>query len=290
MAKSIMIQGTSSGVGKTILTIGLCRIFHEDGYKVAPFKAQNISNNEHKLKNGFEMARSQALCAIACGIEPSFHMNPVLIKPAPNTTEVIVNGKLLGKLDYENYKPLKDMLNLEITKSYEFLNENYEILVIEGAGSPVEMNLKSSDIVNMAMAKKAKSPVILVSDILRGGVFASLYGTLMLLDEDERDLVKGIIINKFKGDILHFKDGKDMIEKITDVPVLGVIPHLDICIEDEDSLTDGYEIKTKDSIIKKITGTYEEYLEEQFDTLSKLFRKYLDMDSIYKIMEGKIYG
>lgn len=290
MTKLIMIQGTSSGVGKSILSLALCRIFKQDGYKVAPFKAQNMSSNFHLLENGYKMARSQAVCAYACGLQPNFKMNPILLMPKNSETEVYLNGEYKGIMEGFKYKDIKMEFFNDILKSFNDLCLENDIIVIEGAGSPVELNLNKTDLVNMGFAKEVKSPVLLVSDITRGGVFASLYGTIKLMKEEEQNLVKGLIVNKFKGDISYFKDGKDILEKICEKEVLGIIPHCNINIEDEDSLTDGEKMKTKDSIIKDIQNInneqqYINYLEQQFDLLANDFRKNLNMDKIYKILE-----
>ncbi len=285
MAKSIMIQGTSSGVGKSTIAAGLCRILSEDGYKVAPFKAQNICNNIHELNHGKKIARSQAIQAFACGTMPDFRMNPVLIKYEKGFTEIFVNGESRGGLRYKSLEFNKEDLRNEIMESFNSLKEEYDILVIEGAGSPVEMNLKDSDIVNMAMAKNAKSPVILVSDINRGGVYASIYGTLMLFNEEERNLVKGTIINKFIGEIKYFNDAVWLMEDITKRAVVGVVPFMNIDIEDEDNLFEGKVMKTFDEINKRSCGNYKGYMEDQFKILSKTLRGNLNIEKIYEIIE-----
>lgn len=234
-----MIQGTMSNAGKSLFTAGLCRIFKQDGYKVAPFKSQNMALNSFITREGLEMGRAQVVQAEAAGIEPSVLMNPILLKPTSDRgSQVIVNGKVLGNMDAGTYFKYKTQLIPQIMKNYHTLAEEYDIIVIEGAGSPAEINLKSEDIVNMGMARMAKAPVLLVADIDRGGVFASIYGTIALLEEDEKKMVKGTIINKFRGDVEILKPGLKMIEEKTRVPVLGVVPYLQVDIEDEDSLTD----------------------------------------------------
>ena len=290
MAKIIMVQGTSSGVGKSIFSTALCRIFKQDGYKVAPFKAQNMSSNFHVLENGYKMARSQAICAYACGLSPRFKMNPILLAPKNNETEVYLNGKYEGVMNGFKYKDIKMTFFEEVLKSFNELCLENDIVVIEGAGSPVELNLIKTDLVNMGFARAVKSPVILVSDITRGGVFASLYGTVKLIEEQDIHLIKGMIVNKFKGDVTYFKDGKEILEKICEKDVLGIIPHFDINIEDEDSLTDELQIKTKETLMKKLENDkseegYLKYLDVQFDILADNFRKNLDMEKIYKILE-----
>lgn len=197
MAKAIMVQGTMSNAGKSLLTAGLCRIFKQDGYKVAPFKSQNMALNSFITEEGLEMGRAQVMQAEAAGITPSVYMNPILLKPTNETgSQVIVNGEVLGTMSAREYFAYKRNLIPEVKKAYEKLASEYDIVVIEGAGSPAEINLKQEDLVNMGMAKMAKAPVLLVGDIDRGGVFAQLIGTVMLLEEDEREIVKGMIINK----------------------------------------------------------------------------------------------
>lgn len=242
MAKTIMVQGTMSNAGKSLLAAALCRIFRQDGYSVAPFKSQNMALNSYITREGLEMGRAQVMQAQAAGIEPSVRMNPILLKPSSDTgSQVIVNGEVLGNMSAAEYFQMKSSLVPQIIQAFHSLAEQYEILVLEGAGSPAEINLKSDDIVNMGMAKLAKAPVLLAGDIDRGGVFASLAGTMMLLEPDERAMVKGLVINKFRGDKAILQPGLDMIAKITDVPVLGVIPYLHLDIDDEDSLSERLE-------------------------------------------------
>ena len=201
MAKVIMVQGTMSNVGKSVIAAGLCRIFKQDGYRVAPFKSQNMALNSFITKEGLEMGRAQVMQAEAAGTEPSVSMNPILLKPTNDIgSQVIVNGEVLGTMSARDYFKMKKSLIPEIMKAYKKLDENYDIIVIEGAGSPAEINLKEDDIVNMGMAKLVDAPVLLVGDIDRGGVFAQLYGTVALLEEEERNRIKGLIINKFRGD------------------------------------------------------------------------------------------
>lgn len=200
MAKVIMVQGTMSNAGKSLLAAGLCRIFKQDGYSVAPFKSQNMALNSFITEEGLEMGRAQVMQAEAAGIKPSVYMNPILLKPTNDTgSQVIVNGEVLGNMSAREYFAYKRRLFPDVMRAFESLAEQYDIIVIEGAGSPAEINLKADDIVNMGMAKRAHAPVLLVGDIDRGGVFAQLYGTVELLDEDERAMIKGLIINKFRG-------------------------------------------------------------------------------------------
>ncbi|HAN43884.1 MAG TPA: cobyric acid synthase CobQ [Ruminococcaceae bacterium] len=239
MAKAIMIQGTMSSAGKSLITAGLCRVFMQDGYKTAPFKSQNMALNSFITRDGFEMGRAQVMQAEAAGTEPSVLMNPILLKPTNDMgSQVIVNGEAIGNMSAAEYFKYKHKLIPDIMKAYNSLAAKNDIIVIEGAGSPAEINLKQQDIVNMGMAKMADAPVLLVGDIDRGGVFASLYGTVSLLEPDERQRVKGLIINKFRGDAQILKPGLDMLERLVNIPVIGVLPYLNIDIDDEDSLSE----------------------------------------------------
>lgn len=238
-AKAIMIQGTMSNSGKSFIAAALCRIFKQDGYSAAPFKSQNMALNSYITSDGLEMGRAQAMQAEAAGIEPSVLMNPILLKPTTDVgSQVIVNGEVMGNMKAVDYFRHKKDLIPDIMKAYNELAAQHDIIVIEGAGSPAEINLKSDDIVNMGMAKLANAPVLLTGDIDRGGVFAQLLGTLMLLDEDERDIVKGLIVNKFRGDKSIFADGVKMLEERGNKPVVGVVPYIHCDIEDEDSLSE----------------------------------------------------
>lgn len=242
MSKAIMIQGTMSNAGKSLITAGLCRILKQDGYKVAPFKSQNMALNSYITEEGLEMGRAQVMQAEAAGVKPSVLMNPVLLKPTNDTgSQVIVNGEVRGNMSARDYFAYKENLIPDVLKAYQTLGEAYDIIVIEGAGSPAEINLKEKDIVNMGMAKMAKAPVLLVGDIDRGGVFAQLVGTLSLLEEEEKTMVKGLIINKFRGDKSILDPGVIMLEEKTKVPVVGTVPYMDIDVEDEDSLTERFE-------------------------------------------------
>jgi len=240
-AKCLMIQGTASSSGKSLVTAALCRIFHQDGFRVAPFKAQNMSNNSFLTRDGLEMGRAQVVQAYAACVEPDVRMNPVLLKPSSDTgSQVVIKGKAAFTLDARNWHQSRNELRGFIRECYESLCAEYEIIVIEGAGSPAEINLKKNDIVNMGMAKMADAPVVIVGDIDRGGVFASLAGTMLLLEPDERARVKGFIINKFRGNHDLLKLGLEELEKITGVPVLGVIPWIHHAIDDEDCVTDRF--------------------------------------------------
>ena len=245
MGKAIMIQGTMSNSGKSFVTAGLCRVFKQDGYKVAPFKSQNMALNSYITTEGLEIGRAQAMQAEAAMIEPTHWMNPILLKPTSNMgSQVIVNGEVYDNLSAQAYYEMKDNLAPEVKKAFDHLSAENDIVVIEGAGSPAEINLAENDIVNMGMAKMADAPVILVADIDRGGVFASAYGTIKLLPQDEQDRFCGIVINKFRGDVEILKPGLKMLEDLTDKPVLGVLPMEKIDIDDEDSLSDRLNQKT----------------------------------------------
>ena len=248
--KNIMLLGTGSNVGKSIIAAGLCRVFYQDGYSVSPFKSQNMALNSYITKDGKEMGRAQVVQAEAANIEPEAFMNPILLKPTTDRkSQVIVNGKVYKNMDAREYFAYKHNLKKDIMEAYNHIKENFDICVLEGAGSPAEINLKEDDIVNTGMAEMADSPVLLVADIDRGGVFAAIYGTVMLLEENERKRIKGVIINKFRGDKSLLTSGIEMIEKLTDIPVLGVVPFVPLGIEEEDSLgIDKYNEKKEGKI------------------------------------------
>ncbi len=237
-----MIQGTMSGVGKSLITAGLCRILSQDGYTPAPFKSQNMALNSYVTADGREMGRAQVMQSHAAGLEPEYEMNPILLKPTGDTrSQVIVNGHPIGNMTAREYFAYKKCLIPEIEKAYSHLAGRYDPVIIEGAGSPAEINLKENDIVNMGLANLLDAPVLLVADIDRGGVFAQLLGTVMLLTDDERKRIKGFIINKFRGDPSLLDSGIKEIEDRTGIPVTGVIPWMpDLGLEDEDSLTDRF--------------------------------------------------
>lgn len=237
MTFSLMIQGTASDVGKSVLVAGFCRIFSQDGYHCAPFKSQNMALNSGITRDGKEMGRAQIFQAEAAGTEPDVRMNPVLLKPTSDRkSQVILMGKVAQNMDAAEYHLYKPQLKAMIRDVYNDLASEHDIIVLEGAGSPAEINLRDGDIVNMGMAEMIDAPVILVADIDRGGVFASIYGTLALLTDDERARVIGVIINKFRGDVALLMPGIKQIEALTNVPVLGVLPWLDVDLEDEDGV------------------------------------------------------
>ncbi|MDE5598333.1 MAG: cobyric acid synthase, partial [Lachnospiraceae bacterium] len=249
MAKVIMVQGTMSGAGKSLLTAGLCRIMKRDGYRVAPFKSQNMALNSFITSEGLEMGRAQVMQAEAAGIAPLVCMNPVLLKPTNHTgSQVIVNGRVLGNMSAREYFAYKKNLIPDIKEAFHKLEEIADIIVVEGAGSPAEINLRENDIVNMGLAELIDAPVLLVGDIDRGGVFAQLLGTLMLLTEEERKRIKGLIINKFRGDKSLLDSGIEILEQKGGIPVVGVLPYMEIELEDEDSLTGRFDKKQKGRI------------------------------------------
>ena len=245
MALNIMLQGTMSNVGKSLLAAALCRIFRQDGYRVAPFKSQNMALNSFITASGGEMGRAQVVQAEAAGIAPDVRMNPILLKPTTDSgSQVIVNGRVLGNLRAMDYYARKRELLPAVMTAYESLASEYDVIVIEGAGSPAEINLKQGDFVNMGLAELVDAPVLLIGDIDRGGVFAQLYGTVALLEPEERARVKGTIVNKFRGDRSILAPGLEMLEQLCGVPVLGVVPYTHVDVDDEDSLTSRFTAQT----------------------------------------------
>jgi adenosylcobyric acid synthase len=277
--KSLMIQGTSSGSGKTTIVAALCRIFADKGFSVAPFKSQNMSNYAYKTKD-FEISRAQAIQAIAarCKIIPD--LNPILLKPRGNYySDVYLNGKMFKKMHAtEYYKKFVKTQGLDIaTKSLQSLQKNYDLIILEGAGSPTEINLEKSDIANMKMAEIANSSVLLVTDIDRGGSFASIVGTMSLLDKRHQKLVKGFIINKFRGDIDILKPGFKKIKNITKRPILGTIPMIDFDLPEEDSLS---------GKARNITWNKKnlDNIESEINKLSKLVNSNLNIREIERMI------
>ena len=250
MAKNIMIQGTMSNAGKSLLCAGLCRILRQDGYRVAPFKSQNMALNSFITKDGGEMGRAQVVQAEAAGIEPDVRMNPILLKPTTDVgSQVIIAGQVQGNMRAMEYYRRKREYIPAILEAYNSLASEYDIIVIEGAGSPAEINLKQEDIVNMGLAKLVDAPVLLVGDIDRGGVFAQLYGTVALLEEDEQKRIKGTVVNKFRGDRSILEPGIRILEELCGVPVVGVIPYTHVDIDDEDSLTERFARTTERKLL-----------------------------------------
>lgn len=275
LAKTLMIQGTASSVGKSMIVTALCRILKQDGYNVVPFKAQNMSNNSYVAIEGGEIGRAQAVQAEAARLEPSVWMNPILLKPeADHRSQIIILGKATYSLEAQEYYKYTDQLFDIVKKSLEKLRKEYDIVIIEGAGSPAEINLKEREIVNMRVAEIYKSPVILVGDIDRGGVFASIYGTIKLLSPQHRRLIKGIIVNKFRGQIALLEPGIKKLEEITKKQVLGVIPYIyNLGIAQEDGVyLEEQQAKNKNNCTLNIGIIYLPRISnyDDFDPLIKL--------------------
>ena len=238
MSKKLMVLGTCSNAGKSLIAAGICRILKNRGYKVAPYKSQNMALNSFITEDGLEMGRAQVVQAEAAGVKPDVRMNPILLKPNSDTgSQIILHGEVYGNYTAALYYEEKEFFEMEAVKALEELEMDFDYIIMEGAGSASEINLKSKDIVNMGLAKKVDAPVIIVGDIDRGGVFGALAGTMLLFDDEERKLVKGVIINKFRGNIDILKPGLEMIEDIIKRPVLGVVPYMEVDIDDEDSLS-----------------------------------------------------
>ena len=277
MTKSIMIQGTSSGAGKTTLVTALCRIFSNRGYLVAPFKSQNMSN--YSYRDGFEISQAQAIQAIAARAEISPHMNPILLKPLGNyTSNVVLQGKPFKKMSAKTYyekftltRGIKLAMN-----SFSYLKSKYDLIILEGAGSPAEINLQKYDIANMKMAQKTRSPVILVSDIEKGGTFASIAGTMSLLSKPDQDMVRGFIINKFRGNKKLLEPGFRKLRQITSKSVLGVMPLVDLDLPNEDSLDNKIHLFKKQNHKK---------LDSQIQRLASITQKNIDIKSIERLIQ-----
>ena len=256
-AKRIMVQGTMSGAGKSLLCAALCRIFAQDGLRAAPFKGQNMALNSFVTREGLEIGRAQAVQAQAANIEPDVRMNPVLLKPSSDTgSQVIVCGEVRGQMPAAEYYRYKKQLVPEVLAAYESLAAEYDVIVLEGAGSPAEINLRSDDIVNMGLARMVNAPVLLAGDIDRGGVFAQLFGTVALLEPEERDQIAGLVINKFRGDMEILRPGLSMLEERAGKRVLGVVPYLRVDVDDEDSLAprlgQGQSHKPLDAVVVRL--------------------------------------
>ncbi len=274
---NIMIQGTTSSAGKSLMCTGLCRIFKDDGYNVYPFKSQNMSSKYYLTKEGHKISTAQALQAFAAGIDPSPEMNPILLIPKSNTgSMVVIKGEENEHMEARQYFEYKNKLKAMILETYKEIESKNDLVVIEGAGSPAEINLKQNDIVNMGMAEMADANVLLVADIDRGGVFASLYGTVMLLEDHERARIKGLIINKFRGDKTLLDPGIKMIEELLNIPVIGTIPFTELELVDEDSLID-YEKECNHIEQSK------EQMEAELNKLAKVLRENMDIEYIYEL-------
>ncbi len=288
--KGVMIQGTASDVGKSLIVTALCRLFSNEGFKVAPFKSQNMSNNIYLTMDGSEIGLAQGIQAEAARTEATVWMNPILLKPKSDmNSEVVLLGKRVEILSGRGYRESFYDKGIEVIgKALEHLEKEYELLILEGAGSPVEMNLKDRELVNMKVAQMADVPVILVADIDRGGIFASLVGTLELLTIEERRRVKGIIINKFRGDINLFKDGVKWIEDKTGIPVLGVLPYIhNHMIDPEDSLSiDEFRKKDRKNANQPTCDRIdtEDIKKSRYDTLAAKMGAHLKWDQMKRII------
>src|SRR5699024_3600234 len=276
--RGIMIQGTASDVGKTLFLTALCRILANEGYRVAPFKSQNMSNHTYITKDGLEIAKAQALQAKAAKIEPTVWMSPIILKPGTDVqSEVVMLGEPVGSVSGRAYRDVYYERGLDvIKKSLSMLEEAFDFVIMEGAGSPVEVNLKDKELVNMKVAELADVTVILVADINRGGVFASIVGTLELLTASERKRVRGIVVNKFRGDMSMFEDGVKWIVDKVNIPVLGVITYLEHSLEAEDSLSE--QTMQEHGVENQIT------VEEDFDDLANQVKQSIDVEEIKKII------
>ncbi|GGJ99512.1 hypothetical protein GCM10007063_22320 [Lentibacillus kapialis] len=279
--KGVMIQGTASNVGKSLLTTAMCRLFNKKGYATAPFKAQNMSNRTILTESGKEMSMAQAQQAAAAKLSPSVIMNPIVLKPSENhLSEVIFMGEKISTIhggDYQTfyYKQARQTIESALKQ----LDAQYDLIFLEGAGSPVEMNLKARDLANMALANIANVPVILTADIDRGGAFASIVGTLALLEPEERSRVKGLLINKFHGDVTTFTSGSNWLETYTGIPVLGVIPYVDHNLADEDGLAASEGLTTT----SMLNGA-------DYEKLATHLEKYLDWKKLLTIMQGDTHA
>ena len=279
---SIMIQGTTSSAGKSLFCTGLCRIFKKKGLKVVPFKSQNMSSIFFTTADGKKISSAQALQARAAGIEPRPEMNPILLIPKTDVgSKVIILGEEKKEMKAREYFEYKKTCKPMILKTFQKLEKENDIVVIEGAGSPAEINLNQNDIVNMGMAEMADAPVLLIADIDRGGVFAQLYGTVMLLPEKDRKRIKGMIINKFRGDKSLLDPGIKMIEDLVKIPVIATIPYMHLELADEDSLID-------DDKKCNTQAQSDAELEKELDKLAALIEENSDMDFIFKTTFAKV--
>lgn len=278
--KSLMIQGTSSGVGKTIIVAALCRIFSDKGYRVVPFKSQNMSNFSY-ITPKFEISRAQAIQAIGARCDISSDLNPILLKPIGNYYSIVyLNGKLYKKMHAKDY--YEKFANYEgfnnASRSLSVLQKNFDLVILEGAGSPAEINLQKFDIANMRIAQKANASVLLVSDIDRGGSFASIIGTMELIERKYKKLVKGFVFNKFRGDVSILKSGFKKLKNITNTPIIGTIPIMPITLPEEDSLN----TKPKDIVWSKKNISK---IDKELDKLANIVKLNLDIKAIEKIIQ-----
>jgi len=278
-ARLLMVQGTSSGAGKSTIVAGLCRLFSSDGYRVAPFKSQNMSSNLYQTANGLKMARAQAVQAVAAGIEPDERMNPILLKPIGDyRSEVFVDGRFYSEMHaQEYYGRFAVARGLPIAlRALDSLRRENDIVVMEGAGSPAEVNIARFDIANMLLAEKVRSPVIIVADIERGGCFASIVGTMQLLKPRRRALVRGFLINKFRGDPSLLELAIKTTEKLTRKRILGVVPKIELQLPDEDSLDGARGLSPEDELPQESWGW-------QADLLAKTIKESVDVERLYAV-------
>ena len=289
--KGVMIQGTASDVGKSLIATALCRLFSNEGVKVAPFKSQNMANNSYITLDGLEIGLAQGIQAEAARTEATVWMNPILLKPQSSmNSEIVLLGKPVETLSGSGYRESFYETGIRvIEKAIDQLKKDYDVLILEGAGSPVEMNLKDRELVNMKVAQMADVPVLLVSDIDRGGIFASLIGTLELLTKEERNRVKGIIINKFRGEPSLFQDGVKWIEDKTGIPVLGVLPYIQNHMIDREDSTDipisrFKKVHQNAGLSEKEKVNAESLMDTRYDTLAKEMGKHLDWGKIKRII------
>lgn len=279
MARNIMIQGTSSSAGKSIVTTSLCRIYANRGISVSPFKSQNMTRNKVKLEDGSYIAGSQVVQAESAKAKPEYSMNPVLLVPKTDTgSTLILKGAEYRDYEARRYYSEKSEFKYAVEECYRDLESRYDLLVIEGAGSPAEINLRENDYVNMGLAHMVDAPVILVGDIERGGVFASIYGTAMILDESDRARIKAFVINKFRGDVDILRPGIEELENRLGIPCLGVLPYTEINLEEEDSLISGTAGERIDD---------DELRDAEYEKLACFVEKHLDMEALDRIIEGK---
>lgn len=281
--KGVMIQGTASNVGKSLLTTALCRLLAKKGYAVAPFKAQNMSSRTILTEDGKEMSIAQAQQAEAANLMPSVFMNPIVLKPREDhQTDVIFMGENISTINGGSYQTAYyNKAKQTIQSALNQLHRQHDLIILEGAGSPVEMNLRDRDLTNMAVAEMADVPVILVDDIDRGGAFASIVGTLALLTQEERNRVKGLMINKYHGDVASFASGIEWLETYTGLPVLGVVPYIDHNLAEEDSL---YGLSISEAAMPNPSN------DNSYDILASHLEKHLDWPKLLTIMQGEAHA